>query len=1017
MNHSLKRITGCLVTICIFQLVIVNTVFAQAFGRNKVQYQTFEFKQLKTSHYTIYFYSGESTAVHISACMLEKWYSRYSKMFELELPKSQPVIFYANQADFQQTNAIPGLISQATGGVTEGTMNRMVIPLTGIFSENDHVIGHELVHAFQFAEIQKFSDYFYNFRIPLWFVEGLAEYLSLGSHSTLTSMWMRDAVFRKDVPTFSTIERDPSYFPYRFGHAICAYIAGRWSDKTLGSLFSSVVKMGWESGFVNTLGMSADSVSKLWRKETIATYSNESENRTRAAQAGKTLQSSKNINLSPSISPDGKYISFLSARDLFSIDMYIADASSGKTIKKLVSSESGERYETLRFINFSGAWSPDSKHFAFVVFSHGDNAIVIENVKTNVEKRMFHLSGAEEINHIAWSPDGRTLAVSATDGAVSNLYIYDLLDKRTKKITDDLYAEIQPGWSPNGKTIAFVTDRQSSENIDTIPSGTMRIGLMNTESDSVTYLSIAQWANHINPQFSPDGNDLYFIADPDGISNIYRYSFVDSTYYKVTNVSTGVSGLTELSPAMSVSSKSGKIVFNIFDKKNYLIQMLDSSKTKGDTFYCDYSLYLANTALPPKGKSGGFVDSYLLSPDTGNCSKNYLGIKLYQPKLRLWYIGQIFGGLTAGPFGVSAGGQVSLLFSDLLGNHILGVGLQSTGGWQNLGGSLAYLNQKSRLNWGYIFSHFPYVTSRVLNESDSIDINSVIVPVRNTTIIGERVYEDLINAYASYPLSIHRRFELRGGYLRIGYSSDAFIVKSTNDTLDNFDQININPPSALNQMQFNGAFVGDFSYTGFTGPIMGRRYRFEIQPSVGSIFFTDITGDMRFYKFFKPVTLGFRIFSWGRFFGQSQKNVLPQAYLGYEDWVRGYSMGSFELSSCTSEDGSCPEFERLLGTRVAVANAEVRLPLLGNDQLGLINFPYIPLDIVGFFDAGVAWTASSPIVWRIQRRSDQRIPVFSTGVAIRFNLLGALVFQFFSAYPFQRPGEGFKWGFFIAPGW
>jgi Tol biopolymer transport system component len=948
--------------------------------------------------------------------MLENWYSRYNKIFSVKLPKAQPVILYANQADFQQTNAIPGLINQATGGVTEETMNRMVIPLTGIFSENNHVLGHELTHAFQYAEIQNISSYVYSYQTPLWFIEGMAEYLSMGSRSPITSMWMRDAVSRNDVPTFSAIEKNQRYFPYRYGHAIWAYIAGKWGDDMVGTLFSSVLRLGWNLGFSSALGMSVDSLSKSWRNSILSSYNPELSGRTRATQTGKTLQSSKNINLSPSISPDGKYIAFLSSRDLFSIDLYLADASSGKIIKKLVSSESGEHFETLRFINFAGSWSPDSKSFAFVVFSHGKNAVAIEDVKRGATRKIFLLKGADEISNIAWSPDGKKLLVSATKGAISNLYLYEFASDSTKRLTDDLYAEIQPCWSPDGKTIAFVTDHQQSDDLDSIPLGKMRIGLMQQGCDSVSYLSIAKWANHINPQFSPDGKSLYFISDPDGINNIYRYSFVNSKYYKVTNVVTGVSGLTSLSPAMSVSSKSGKIVFNVFDKMDYLIQTLDSSQAQGDTFTTDYFLYSTNATLPPKGKSGGFVNKYLAQPDTGLSSGNYVGITKYKPKLRLWYAGQIAAGLGVSPFGVSAGGQVSLLFSDILGDHILGVGLQSTGGWTDIGGSVAYVNQRSRFNWGYIFSHFPYVTSRVLNQSDSIIINKTTTPIRNTTIIDERVYEDQISTFASYPLSIHRRFELSGGYLRIGYSKEAAIVQGP-DTTSNFDEVTVTPPPAINQAQFNGALVGDYSYYGFTGPIKGRRYRFEVQPAVGSLFFTNLLGDIRYYKFINPVTLGFRIFSWGRYFGQSQNNSLPEAYLGYEDWVRGYSMGSFDLSDCSSPNGDCPQFERLLGTRVAVANAEIRIPLLGNDQLGIINFPYVPLDLVGFFDAGVAWSDSSPVVWRLERSSNQRIPVFSTGSAVRFNLLGVLVFQIYAAYPFQRPGEGWKWGFFIAPAW
>jgi Tol biopolymer transport system component len=996
-------------------LCIVIPCTGQAFGRNKIQYKTFEFKQLKTEHYTIYFYPAESTAVQISAEMLENWYSRYTKIFGFKLPKSQPVILYASQADFQQTNAIPDLISQATGGVTEGTMNRMIIPLTGIFSENNHVLGHELTHAFQYTQIQSLSSLFNSFQIPLWFIEGMAEYLSLGSISPLTSIWMRDAVLRKDVPSIGSIGRDMRYFPYRYGHAIWSYIAGRWGDEIVGPLFSAVVSLGLENGLSSTLGMSVDSLSKSWRNSILSSFDPKALYTSDTSYHIKTIQSSKDINLSPSISPDGKQIAFLSSRDLFSIDLYLADARTGKIIKKLVSSESDERFETIRFVNLSGSWSPDGKYFAFVVFEEGNNAVAIADVSHGFTKKIIKISGTNEINHISWSPNGRTLVLSASEGAISNLYLYDLKEKSTRKLTDDLYAEFQPVWSPDGKTIAFVTDRIPLENQDSIFPSKMRIGLMSTDGDSARYLSVANWANHINPQYSPDGTYLYFISDPDGIPQIYRYSFADSTYLRISHVKTGVGGLTSLSPAMSVSSKSGTIVFNVFNNLNYSIQSIESSELFPDTISYNYSEYLLNASLPPKNRSNSFVNKYLSESDTFFYAKRSTRENLYKPKLRLWYIGQIFAGITAGPFGVSAGGQVSLLFSDILGNHVLGVGLQSTGGWNSIGGSLLYLNQKSRFNWGYIFSHFPYVTSRVLDESDSIKINGVKIPVRGTTVIDERVYEDQINVYGSYPLSIHRRFELRGGYHRIGYSKDAAIIQGP-DIFSPFDEVTVTPPPAINQFEVNGAYVGDFSYTGFTGPVKGRRFRLEIQPSFGSLFFTDVTGDLRLYKFFKPLTLAFRTFTWGRYFGQSDHFSLPEAFLGYEDWVRGYSMGSFNLNNDVN-NGDSSEFKRLLGTRVAVANFELRVPLLGNEQLGLINFPYIPLDIIGFFDSGVAWNASSPIVWRIERNSNLRIPVFSAGSAIRFNLLGVFVFQVYLAYPFQRPGEGWKWGFFAAPGW
>ncbi len=99
---------------------------AQYFGRDKVKYETFDFKKLQTSRFDIYYYPAEEEAARVSGLMLEKWYDRLSSVFGIRLKESRPVVLYANHADFQQTNLIPGIISQGTGGFTEGMKSRIV---------------------------------------------------------------------------------------------------------------------------------------------------------------------------------------------------------------------------------------------------------------------------------------------------------------------------------------------------------------------------------------------------------------------------------------------------------------------------------------------------------------------------------------------------------------------------------------------------------------------------------------------------------------------------------------------------------------------------------------------------------------------------------------------------------------------------------------------------------------------------------------------------------------------------
>ncbi len=120
------------------------------FGRNKVQYREFDFKVLKTDHFDIYYYPEEEQAAQMASRMAERWYTRLSQLLNHQLSSRQPLILYASGSHFRQTNTISGELGEGTGGVTEAYKRRIVLPFAGPIEASDHVLGHELVHAFQY---------------------------------------------------------------------------------------------------------------------------------------------------------------------------------------------------------------------------------------------------------------------------------------------------------------------------------------------------------------------------------------------------------------------------------------------------------------------------------------------------------------------------------------------------------------------------------------------------------------------------------------------------------------------------------------------------------------------------------------------------------------------------------------------------------------------------------------------------------------------------------------------------
>src|SRR5690606_24208448 len=215
------------------------------------------------------------------------------------------------------------------------------------------------------------------------------------------------------------------------------------------------------------------------------------------------------------------------------------------------------------FISSAGSWSPDGQKFAFVVFADGDNQIAIMDIRSRDVERRFSVQGVGAVQSVAWSPDGERIAFAGMAGGISDLYLLELSDGRVRQPTNDRNANLHPAWSPDGGTLAYVTDAASDW--DRLVYGNMQIALMDIATSRSRLMSLFPTGKHINPQFSPDGRDLFFLADPHGFTDLFRVDLATNQIYQITNLATGISGITTLSPAMSVASSNGRVMFSVFE--------------------------------------------------------------------------------------------------------------------------------------------------------------------------------------------------------------------------------------------------------------------------------------------------------------------------------------------------------------------------------------------------------------------------------------------------------------------
>jgi Tol biopolymer transport system component len=992
---------------------------AQYFGRNKVQYRTFDFQVMKTEHFDIYFYPSEQTGVEIAARLAERWRFRLERLFGHELSGRQPLILYGSHVEFEQTNVIGGEIGEGTGGVTEGLLRRIVLPLAGPLADTDHVIGHELVHAFQYDMTRPpegAQGETGMARLPLWFVEGMAEYLSIGPVDPNTAMWLRDAARGETLPEIKDLD-NPKYFPYRWGQAVWAYIGGRWGDEVIADMLTVASRHGIEEAFQQVLGVSSKQVSADWHAFIRKAY--EPILRESAGAPGRLVVEGKelgaDLNVGPAISPDGKWLAFLSTRGFFSVDVYVADAATGRIVRRLTSQATDPHFSSVQFIQSTGAWDSTSQKIAVATVTSGRAALAIFDAQRGGVTQEIEVADVDEIMHPTWAPDGSAICFTGMRQGITDLFVYDLQSNRLRQLTSDAFADLQPAWSPDGRRIAFSTDRFSSSLV-TLAFGPYTLATIDPDGGGVQQVATKVEGKHINPQWSPDGRSLYFISDRDGISNVYRTALDGAETVQVTTVGTGVSGITGLSPAMSVASRAGTVAFNVYQDGKYDIRTVDADSPVRAVSPASID---AAALAPLEGKTSD-VSALLAAPEAGLPEPTTYAVEPYRARLQLQGVSQPVIGVGVSRFGTSFGGGIAFTFADQLGNHVLSTAFQINTGIdggmsvKDIGAQVGYLNLSRRWNWGLVGGQIPYLTSGFQSSTGRLPNGDV---VRSDQLFVFRQTERNASGVVSFPLDRSRRLEFQAGVSSISFDQTVTTTTFSLNTGAVYEDSSVTTPFAdtLNLGTSSAAYVFDASVFGATSPVQGQRYRFEASPTFGTLNFTGLLADYR--RYFMPApfyTLAFRAMHYGRYGSGSEDTRISPLYVGYPWLVRGYDVSSIGPEDCVpTPGGSCQLIDRLLGSRMLVGNVEFRFPLLRPFGVSSNMYGPLPVEVALFADAGAAWNQGE----RPDVLGGSRGGVSAAGVALRVNLFGYAVGEFDFARAFQRPGHGWSFGFNLMPGW
>jgi len=754
-------------------LAVCGTAHAQyPFGKNKVIYQGKNWRVLQTEHVDLYHYAPDSTLILYLAPLVEETYLEFSKTFNVEFGHRLPFVFYATHYDFQQTNILPTLISEYTGGFTDLMKGRIAVPANGSYANLRHVARHEMVHAFMLQKIQqvmqKQGKYSYA-QPPLWFIEGMAEYYANAPQNSEGEMFIRDALLSGRLYPIGEIWRiEGSYLMYKHGEAIVNYIAINYGHEAVTRILE-----GWWTApdftmiLYNTLGVDLYELDENFRKYAKRRYYPTLLGHSFASDDGLQITPPRTFHSRPAVTQDptgARTYYSNSARDgAVVVAEMSGNARDGFYEDVLIQGGTSRALESLPA--FRSKLEAHGDTLLFVSKSNDRDRIYFYDTRRRKRMGFLEFDGLSLIQSPTLSGDGSKLVFSAieTRGRM-DLYLVHLTTGRLERLTEDGFSEEDPDFHPHDDVILFTSDRGAGD--DRNRRHIYRMDLASRDIVGIEGGAHADW----NPEWLPDGRSFLFTSDREGIPNVYQNT--GEAILRRTNVATAVT-----SP--SVFPDGTGFVASVYEEGEFRLYefplreepLARTFPSAPDTTVVPWSRY--------QSAPGDFVT------------------KPYVTRFAIDFIG---AGVAIDPEAGDVGNGGQLVMTDVLGNHQLNFIFGTTTEdfsdfWENFNAAVAYVNLAHRVN--YSLSAFHLNTSAI----------EQVVSKREKRVGG---------AFGvSYPIDKFQRIEASviGRYI------------------EQRDFFGFTPRNSVTGSLF-GTYVRDNTLWTFGGPLRGWRYYVTGGPTV-----------------------------------------------------------------------------------------------------------------------------------------------------------------------------------------
>jgi Tol biopolymer transport system component len=868
---------------------------AQAFGKNKVSYETLHWSVLETPHVRLHYYAQEESLARRLASVAESVCVEYDGRFRLQFRQPVPILLYSTHHLFQQTNATPGFISEGVGGLTELIRGRVLIPHNGSWARLVWVTRHELTHAYMLEKLSQVAHDHHRpstYAPPLWFTEGLAEWVGTHWDEDAEGL-LRDAMLSgKAMPLTRSEPIEGTVLMYKEGQSFLSYFAGVYGPEKVFDMLDS----WWRADDFPTLfrimtGRRVEDVDEEWFEGLKRHYYPELRTTTPSPRLARRASRHGDFNLGVRAfrvtAPDTALRFCYFAAGETGIDLVLDEPKKGggRQQVRLLRGGVSPQFESFHLFNNR----PGTSASGLVTLSSkqgGRDVLYVLDSRRHDVVRRIELPNLVAIQYPAMAPGDTAIVFSAQDySGRSDLYRVSWPggSPRLERLTNDDFDDIEPDVSPDGRWVVFASDRGS-------PNGGHRLWRLSLAGGAPEPVGIPPGGEDREPVYSPDGKWIAFRSTRGGTPDLWvRPAEPSSEARRVTRLQ-GAAWDADWLP------DGGGLLFVGQEGIEFEVYRM---RFKPDTLKTEPEPPLPSAQLaadPP---------DFPVAPEPPHVAAPYTGPRhAYE---RRFGLDIVTSGLAYAP-GIDAGAaQAQAALSDVLGNEQLYFFIANDADqfgnfWDGFQGSVTYINRAQRLNYGIgVFR---------LTEVYDADLDAIVRERR----IG-------MTGLVSYPIDKFFRIDAT---MVFRHADDHRLRNGNLENLDLFSEYL--------------AVVRDNTVWSYAGPIAGQRwylaggYTRDLTSEQGS--WSTAYGEWRGYR--RPVP---RMVSATR--------LAAEASFG-PDAQRQYIGGPWVLPGYDARVVS--------GTRTALVSQEFRMPLLRGLVLGVPSPWELPgINVAGFADMAWGW--------------------------------------------------------------